>query len=122
LREVSEGFRWSIEKAKAFEVKENQIVLDVGIGFSKTFEQNLELLAKLDKLIKEFLAFPMLVGASRKSFIGKILGDAPVDQRLCGSLASAAISIWNGANIVRVHDVRQTVETLKVIDSMKRHL
>lgn len=123
LREVSEGFQWSIETAtKSYGVKIENIALDVGIGFGKTFEQNLELIAKLDKLIAEFPHFPMLVGASRKSFIGKILGDIPASERLQGSLASAAIAVWNGANIVRVHDVKETVETLKVIEAIKREL
>ena len=122
LCEVSEGFRWSIEKAKSFGVNENQIALDVGIGFSKTFGQNLELLAKLDKLVGEFPHFPMLVGTSRKSFIGKILGDVSTEKRLHGTIAANASAAWKGANIVRVHDVRETVEALKIIDSIKRHL
>jgi len=119
LREVSDGFRNSIERAKGFGVSENQIALDIGIGFSKTFGQNLELLAKLDKLVAEFPNFPMLVGTSRKSFLGKILGDAPAVERLQGSLASAAIAVWNGAQILRVHDVKETVECLKVVESIK---
>jgi dihydropteroate synthase len=119
LREVSDGFRKSIEKAKSFGVAEDQIALDIGIGFSKTFGQNLELLAKLDKLVAEFPNFPMLVGTSRKSFLGKILGDAPAVERLQGSLASAAIAVWNGAQILRVHDVKETVECLKVVESIK---
>lgn len=119
LREVAGGFHRSIEKAESYGVTKDQIALDVGIGFSKTFEQNLELLAKLDKLTREFPDFPMLVGTSRKSFLGKILGDAPTDKRMRGSLASAAIAVWNGAGIVRVHDVRETVETLKVVESIK---
>ena len=118
LTEVADGFRSSIKKAREFGVKDEQIALDIGIGFSKTFEQNLELLAKLDKLTAEFSEFPMLVGTSRKSFLGKILDDAPSDQRLHGSLASAAIAVWNGAKIVRVHDVAATVETLKVIEKI----
>jgi dihydropteroate synthase len=122
LREVVEGFHWSIEKAKSFGVKTECIALDVGIGFGKTFEQNLELIAKLDKITKEFPDFPMLVGTSRKSFIGKILGDAAPLERINGSLASAAIAVWNGANIVRVHDVRATVEALKVVEAVKKHL
>jgi len=119
LREVSDGFRQSIEKAKKSGVAENQIALDIGIGFSKTFEQNLELLADLDKLVAAFPNFPMLVGTSRKSFLGKILGDAPTAERLQGSLASAAIAVWNGAQILRVHDVKETVESLKVVESIK---
>jgi dihydropteroate synthase len=122
LKEVSRSFCRSIEKAASFNVKSENIALDIGIGFSKTFNQNLELLAKLDTLTKEFPEFPMLVGASRKSFIGKILGDAPADERLQGSLASAAIAVWNGANIVRVHDVRATVEALKVVAAIKKEL
>ena len=122
LREVSTGFRWSLEKAESYGVKKENIALDVGIGFSKTFEQNLELMAKLNFLRAEFADFPMLVGTSRKSFIGKILRDAPVEERLPGSLASAAIAVWNGANIVRVHDVKATVETLKVVDRIKGEL
>jgi dihydropteroate synthase len=122
LQEVSDGFRWSLEKAKRFGVRENQIVLDCGVGFSKTFEQNLELVAKLDKLYKEFPLFPALVGVSRKSFIGRALNDAPVDKRLYGTIAATVIAAWNGANIVRVHDVAETVEALKVIDSIKKHI
>ena len=122
LREVSEGFRWSLEKAESYQVKRQNIALDVGIGFGKTFEQNIELIAKLNLLRKEFSNVPMLVGTSRKSFIGKILNDAPVDKRLPGSLATAAIAVWNGANIVRVHDVKATVETLKVVDRIKGEL
>lgn len=116
--EVSDGFRRCIEKAENCGVKKENIALDVGIGFGKTFEQNLELIAKLDELVKVFSNFPMLVGVSRKSFIGKILGDAPTGERLQGSLASAAIAVWNGANIVRVHDVKATVETLKVVEAV----
>lgn len=118
LAEVAGGFRWSLEKAKGFGVAENRIALDVGIGFSKAFEQNLELLANLEKLVKEFSVFPLLVGTSRKSFIGKILGDVPTNDRLQGTLASAAIAVWNGAKILRVHDVRETVEALKVVEAI----
>ncbi|MGI8639903.1 MAG: dihydropteroate synthase [Pyrinomonadaceae bacterium] len=120
--EISEGFSWSIEKAESYGVKKEQIALDVGIGFSKTFEQNLELLGKLNKIIAEFPMFPMLVGVSRKSFIGKILDDAPVSERLNGTLAANAIAIWNGANIIRVHNVKATIETLKVVEEIRKKL
>lgn len=122
LREVSDGFHLSIAKAESCGVRSEQIALDVGIGFSKSFEQNLELLAKLDKLVAEFSNYPMLIGTSRKSFIGKILGNVPADERLNGSLASAAIAVWNGAKIVRVHDVKETVETLKIVEAVKNNL
>lgn len=114
--EVSKGFHWSIEKARSFSVKDETIALDIGIGFSKTFEQNLELLAKLERLCADFSQFPMLVGTSRKSFIGKILDNAPPEKRLQGSVASVVISVWNGAKIVRVHDVKETVEALKIVN------
>ena len=120
LTEVSGGLRWSAEKARTFGVKAANIALDAGIGFSKTFEQNLELIAKLDKLVKQFPQFPMLVGTSRKSFIGKILGDVSPAERLQGSAASAAIAVWNGANIVRVHDVKETSDALRVVEAVKR--
>lgn len=117
--EVTESFRKAIEKAESFGVKKENIALDVGIGFGKTFENNLELLAKLNCLAEEFSEFPLLIGASRKSFVGKILGGAPEGERLNGSLAAAAIAVWNGANIVRVHDVRATVEIIKTVEAIK---
>ncbi len=122
MSEISEGFSLSIEKAESYGVKKEQIALDVGIGFSKIFEQNLELIAKLDKIIAEFPAFPMLVGVSRKSFIGKILDDMPISDRLNGTLTAGAIAVWNGANIVRVHDVKATIETMKVVEEIKKKL
>ena len=122
LNEVSNGFRFSIEKAESYGVQKENIALDVGIGFSKTFGQNLELIAKLNVLCEEFSDFPMLVGTSRKSFIGKILGDVPTSERLQGSLASAAIAVWNGAKIIRVHDVKATVEMLKTVETIKKQL
>ncbi len=120
--EVIDGFNWSIEKAKSYGMKNENIALDIGIGFSKTFEQNLELIAKLDKVKKQFDAFPILVGTSRKSFLGKILDGIPPKERLVGSLASVSIAVWNNANIVRVHDVKETVEALKIVEAIKREL
>lgn len=122
LREVSGSFRQSIEKATSGGVKKENIALDAGIGFGKTFEQNLELIAKLGELCEEFSDFPMFVGTSRKSFIGKILNNVPTSERLQGSLASAAIAVWNGANVVRVHDVRATFEMLKVVEALRKQL
>lgn len=120
--EVSKDFERSVEKAQSYGVKKENIALDVGIGFGKSFAQNLELIARLDKICEKFSDFPMLVGASRKSFIGKILGDVPPTERLQGSLASAAIAVWNGAKIVRVHNVKETVETLKIVAAIKKQL
>jgi dihydropteroate synthase len=64
----------------------------------------------------------MLVGVSRKSFIGRLVDGAPADERLSGSLGSAAIAIWNGAKIVRVHDVRETVKVVKVVDAIRKQI
>jgi len=117
--EISSDFARAIGVAHSFGVTDRQIVLDVGLGFGKSLEQNLELIAKLDKLVKEFPEYPMLIGASRKSFIGKILGDVLPSERLGGSIAAALIAIGNGAKIVRVHDVKETVAAIKVAEQMK---
>ena len=115
LTDVTTDFRRSLKTAMDQGVSEQHIALDIGLGFGKTFEQNLELLAKLDKIVNEFQSYPLLVGSSRKSFIGNILGEAPTSKRLGGSLAMAIFAILNGARIVRVHDVRETVDAVKVV-------
>ena len=119
IAEVKNGLKWSTAKAHEFGVEDEQIALDIGLGFSKTFEQNLELMAKIGDLCSEFADFPLLSGPSRKSFIGKLLGDAPVEERLHGTMASVAVSVWNGANIIRVHDVKEAVETARVVEAIK---
>jgi dihydropteroate synthase len=114
LEEVGRDFHRAISAAHAAGVADSQIVLDVGIGFGKTLEQNLELIAKLDKLVAEFEKYRVMIGTSRKSFLGRLLGDAPPDARLAGSLATAILAARRGATILRVHDVRSTVEALSV--------
>lgn len=104
----------SLGIAKQAGVTDEQLVLDIGIGFGKTFEQNLELLRRIDEIATAFSPIPLLIGVSRKSFLGKLLSDRPVDERLGGSVASALVAIKNGAKIVRVHDVRETVDAIKV--------
>ena len=118
--EVIAGLRQSIAEAERHGVARAQIVLDPGIGFGKTAMQNVELIARLDRLAGEFREFPLLVGPSRKSFIGHLLNGAPVDQRLHGTMATVAISIFLGAAIVRVHDVRAAVETARVADALRQ--
>lgn len=120
--EVSTGLRQSIDLAFEHGVKKEQIVIDVGLGFSKTPDQNLQLLAKLELLVAEFGDFPMLIGSSRKSFIGKVLGDVDVSERLYGTLATVVIAVWKGAKIVRVHDVKPAVDVIKVIEAIKEHI
>ena len=96
-----------------------QIMIDPGIGFGKRLEHNLELIARLDRLRES--GCPVLVGPSRKSFIGMLL-DVPVADRLEGSLAAAAACILNGAHILRVHDVKETKRVATVIDAIKRSM
>lgn len=119
LKEVSDDWRRGIAEAERRGVRREKIVLDPGIGFSKTQKQNVELIAKLDVLARDFSDFPVLVGTSRKSFVGHLLGGAPVDKRVHGTMASVAAAALGGAAIVRVHDVRAAVETVKVIDAIK---
>jgi dihydropteroate synthase len=119
LKEVSDGWLRSIAEAERRGVRREKIVLDPGIGFSKTQKQNVELIAKLDVLARDFSDFPLLVGTSRKSFVGHLLGGAPVNKRVHGTMASVAAAVLRGAHIVRVHDVRAAVETVRVIDAIK---
>lgn len=122
IAEVTGDMSASIAKARNFGVRDDQICLDVGIGFSKTLEQNLELVAKLDKICEEFPHFPMLVGLSRKSFIGNILGGVPPDERLFGTIAANSVAVLKCAKVIRVHDVSPAVEAAKVCDAIKKHL
>jgi dihydropteroate synthase len=120
MTEVIDGLRESIAVAQQHRVSPESIAIDPGIGFGKTAEQNVELIAKLDQLAREFADFPIMIGTSRKSFIGKLLDGAPADQRLYGTIASTVASVMNGAHIVRVHDVRAAVEALKVANAIKQ--
>jgi dihydropteroate synthase len=122
VAEVKADLRGYAQSALAHGIAKDQIMLDVGIGFGKKFEQNYPLLAGLEQL--QDLGFPLLVGTSRKSFIGRTLAldgkDAPPDQRLHGSLAAMTASILNGAHMVRVHDVKPAVEAVKIADEVLR--
>jgi len=115
VSEVASELRHKVQEAINAGIAENRIIIDPGIGFGKTKQQNLELLRNLDRLGE--LGYPMLVGASRKSFIGEISGTAP-DQRLSGSLAAIGWAQHFGAFIVRVHDVKETVQFIRVWDSI----
>ncbi len=111
VREVRDELAAALARAEAAGIAHAQTVLDPGIGFAKTRAHNLALLARLDELAD--LGRPLLVGASRKSFIGELTG-APPAERLAGSLAAAAWAARHGAAIVRVHDVAATVQLLAV--------
>jgi dihydropteroate synthase len=127
MHEVTHSLRASINMAERRGVKSESIVIDPGIGFGKSQDQNLELIAKLDQLIDAFPNYPLLIGTSRKSFIGRILADehgtpAPAEARLHGTLATITTAILHGAHIVRVHDVKATVETTRVAHSIRENL
>jgi dihydropteroate synthase len=106
------------EHAAAAGVEEENIILDPGIGFGKTLEHNLALLSHLDSLVE--LGFPVLVGASRKSFIGRITGVEEAKERLPGTVAANVIAYERGATFFRVHDVRANREALAVAQAILR--
>ena len=111
VSEVREFLAHRVQLALAAGVTE--VWIDPGLGFAKTAAHNLSLLARLDELVAA--GHPVLVGASRKSFIGRVTGDAPVDDRLAGSLALAVWAMQKGAGMVRVHDVRATVQAARLV-------
>jgi dihydropteroate synthase len=118
IKDVAHGLRSSVAKARKAGVAKSQIILDPGIGFGKSFAQNYELLQKLSQLAK--LGYPLLVGTSRKGFIGAILArdgqPAPAEERIWGTAATVTASILHGAHIVRVHDVAEMVQVARVAD------
>jgi len=98
-------------------LREENIILDPGIGFGKRVEDNFILLKRLEEFLD--LGFPLLVGPSRKSFIGATL-DLPVTERIEGTLAAVSVAVLKGARIVRVHDVREAVRAVKIVDQIRR--
>ncbi len=105
------------ERARDAGVSAEAICLDPGIGFGKTLEHNLEILRRLGELAE--LGYPLLIGTSRKSFIGKVLG-VPVEERLVGSLASLVVARLAGASLFRVHDVAETRQALALTEAISR--
>jgi len=116
IKEVSDYLRDRVKFAKENGVKEWQIILDPGIGFGKRVEDNFQLLRELNVI--EELGFPVLVGPSRKSFIGLTL-NLPVDKRMEGTAAAVTAGILNGARIVRVHDVKEMKQVVKITDEIR---
>lgn len=114
VNEIKKFLKERIDRARRAGIKE--ILIDPGIGFGKTTQHNLEILKRLNDF--KDLDCPILVGPSRKSFIGSITG-SPVNERLEGTLASVAIAVMNGANMVRVHDVRQCLMAVQVADAIR---
>lgn len=123
MGDVASGLRAAVERARNCGVQDGQIILDPGIGFGKSDQQNREVLARLDEFAR--LGYPLLVGTSRKAFIGKALsGDrmrpTPAHLRIWGTAATVAMAILRGAHIVRVHDVAEMAQVARVADAIAR--
>ena len=115
MREITAYLKRGIKQAVSSDIKGSSIIVDPGIGFGKNFSHNITILKKLKQLQK--LKKPILLGLSRKSFIGKIL-DLPVEERLEGSIAASVFGILNGAQILRTHDVKETKRAVAVADAI----
>jgi len=117
VSEVKEFLLQRIEACIDAGINKNNISIDPGFGFGKSLEHNLSLFKHLNEFSE--LGLPLLVGVSRKSMIGAVLNDAPADQRLYGSIALATLAAWMDAKILRVHDVKATVDALKLCTAVK---
>jgi len=115
MDELYQYFDERLQMASSTGISAEQIVIDPGLGFGKRIQDNYEILRRLEEL--RGLGCPILVGPSRKSFIGKVL-DLPVDQRLEGTAAAVALSVANGAHIVRVHDVKEIYRVVQIVDKI----
>jgi len=127
IKEIHSFFKKQIKYAKDNKINKKQIIIDPGIGFGKRtgkgIEDNCEIIARLDEFKK--LGYPIMIGASRKRFIGNICGKdkpLPSDMRLEGSLAAACAAVLNGADILRVHDVKETRRCIDIIDCIKQQI
>lgn len=115
--EVGAYLRARVAAAEQAGVARQRLIIDPGFGFGKSLAHNFELLRRLDEITA--LGLPVLVGMSRKSMIAGICGDRSADQRLAGSLAAATIAVWQGASIVRAHDVAATVDAVRVAEAAR---
>jgi dihydropteroate synthase len=117
VAEIHEYLRERIEAAEFAGIDADRIVVDPGIGFGKELEHNLRLIQRIDAFVD--LGRPVLVGPSRKRFIGTLL-DLPEDERVEGTAAAVAWSVSRGAHLVRVHDVKEIVRVVRVVDAIAR--
>jgi dihydropteroate synthase len=124
FRDVTSGLRAAIARARHARIAKSQIVLDPGIGFGKSYRQNFELLAHLPRLVA--LGYPLLVGTSRKAFLGAALASAtspaPSEKRIWATAATVTAAILNGAHIVRVHDVAEMAQVARIADAVAAEL
>jgi dihydropteroate synthase len=119
ISEIITFFETQIDRAIQMGITRSQLILDPGIGFAKTYDQSIELIRQLEQF--QVLELPLFVGASRKSFIGKILNQPDPTQRIWGTAAACCAAIANGADILRVHDVAAMVDVSRVADVMFRN-
>lgn len=117
IESIIDFLKKSIDLALENGISKDRIIIDPGIGFGKTPEQNIQVMNRIDEL--KILGYPILLGTSRKSMIGKIL-DLPVNERIEGTLATTVIGIMKGVNIVRVHDIKENLRASKVADAIVR--
>jgi dihydropteroate synthase len=117
---VVRWLREAVEAAVARGVPRERLIVDPGIGFGKGTNENLELLHRLSALKAEVGGLPVLVGTSRKRFLGELLGGAAPDDRVEGTAATVALAVASGADVVRVHDVATIARTLRVADAVVR--
>jgi dihydropteroate synthase len=115
IEEIQTDLLFSVEQMRKSGVRKENIILDPGIGFGKTYEQNLEVMRKLEKIVE--LGYPVLLGTSRKSLIGNTL-NLPPEERLEGTAATVALGIVKGCKIMRVHDVKEMVRVCRMMDAM----
>jgi dihydropteroate synthase len=116
VEEVKNELKEKIQKALECGIKKNSILIDPGFGFAKTVEQNVRLLSHLN--IFHAMGFPLVVGLSRKSFLGKITDSENINDRLEASLTGAVVSVLQGAEIVRVHDVKETRRVIRMLEAI----
>jgi dihydropteroate synthase len=117
IPEILDFLKRAMDKGVAGGIRKEMMIVDPGIGFGKTFDHNLQIIRELGAF--NVLQRPILLGASNKAFIGHILEKEP-HERDTGSMAAVAAGVLNGAHIVRVHNVKKTIETVKMIDAIKR--
>ena len=116
---VCQGLAESLERARRAGVPRWHRIIDPGIGFGKTFSQHAMLIARLPELQR--LGYPLLFGSARKGFLGNMAGDVPIEERLAGTIATNVLAVERGAQIVRVHDVWQNVQALRLVDAIVRY-
>jgi dihydropteroate synthase len=119
IQSVSEFPKESIDRVKSAGVCEESILLDPGLGFGKSFEENWQIMRRLPELVQ--MGYPLLLGASRKSMLAKLLDLPKPKDRLSGTLATTALAIYAGIDFVRVHDVRENCECARVMDHCLRY-